>query len=500
MSRIVLLILCVGFIFTYTLAQDDSPTGQPQQAYILSWTSEVIFPQAIRFTLVMNRPASELAAATLTIQPEGQTAAQVTVDVAEAAIVTEPYSELAFVWQIPRSALPRLFQDVNFQWRVVSNRNEVAQIEDSLVFTDQRVNWVQDADSRLSLAVPEGGVNPARLRRELTPVYDLLSSNVGRVQSFNLIVYDGSLSPAGCVRNADGDLVAVGPRSRVAVDCDPGMAESIFNFSGYHVIDPGSANNAQAAIVADLTDSFYEATWGNKAVPEWFRVGLQQFYSPTSKTSLLPVILTAARNDRLFALSEMSTTPVRDADVWRAQSYGMVLYIASQSGVPALFRLANEIGAAETFEAAYQSTVGQPLNTLLANWERWIFTQEAAAAFAYIVYQANTPTPTSTSSPTPFPATDTPTLTFTPTFTVTPTVTGVQSSTPLPTRTLTPTEEPATPSITPRPAGSLNTPTPVPVQSITQIDPSVRNAGIGVIILLLVVIIGLLYRRWFSTR
>jgi hypothetical protein len=278
------------------------------------------------------------------------------------------------------------------------------------------------------------------------------------------------------------------------------MAELIFNFSGYHLIDSSRANSAQEAIVADLTDSFYQASWGNKAVPEWFRAGLQQFYSPSPKTSLLPLVLTAARNDRLFALSEMSAAPVRDVDVWRAQSYGMVLYIASQRGVPALFRLANEIGTAETFEAAYQSAVGQPLNMFLANWERWIFTQDAAVAFAYTPYQANTPTPTPTSSPTPFPATETPTLTFTPTFTVTATVTGNLSPTPLPTRTLTPTGQPGTPTVTPRPAGSLNTPTPLPVQSVTPVDSSVRIVGIGIIILLLVIIIGMLYRRWFRTR
>ncbi len=500
MSRIALLILLTCPLFTPALAQQEAPTRQPQQDFILSWTSEVIFPQAIRFTLVLGRPTSELATAMLTVQPEGQAAVPTNVNVAEAAIVTEPYSELAYVWEIPGSTLPRLFQDVNFQWRVVSSQNEVAQIEDSFVFTDQRVNWVQDEDARLSLAVPEAGFNPARLRRGLMPAYDLLSSNVGRVQSFNLIVYDGNLPSSGCTRNAEGDLVAIGPASGVAVDCDPGMAEALFRVSGYHVIDLSGTSSLQEAIVAHLTDSFYEATWGNKPVPEWFRVGLQQFYSPTPKTSLLPLVLTAGRNDRLFALREMSTTPVRDVDVWRAQSYGMVLYITSQIGVPAMFRLANEIGTAETFEAAYQSAVGQPLNMLLVNWERWIFTQEAAAAFAYTVYQANTPTPTSTSSPTPFPATDTPTVTLTATPSVTPTVTGVQSSTPLPTRTLTPTGEPATPSVTPRPAGSLNTPTPSPVQLLTEVNPTARNVGIGAIIVLIVVIIGLLYRRWFSTR
>jgi hypothetical protein len=424
----------------------------------------------------------------------------INVNVAEAAVVAEPYSELAYIWEFPRTAPPRLFQDVNFQWRLVSHQDQVAQIEDTIVFTDERALWAQDEDSRLSLTAPVDGVNPSRLRRDLMPVYELLSYNVGRVQSFNLILYDQNLSSTGCVRNAEGELVSVGPVSGVEVACDPEMAEALFSASGYHVIDLSAANGALPSIVAHLTDSFYDPTWGNKNVPQWFRVGLQQFYSPVPKTFLLPLILTAARNDRLFSLNEMSALPNREVDMWRAQSYGMVIYIADRFGVPALFDLANEIGSAESFEAAYRSVVGQPLDALFVNWERWIFTEDAAAAFGYTPYQANTATPTATSSPTPFPATDTPTATLTATLTVTPTVTGVLSPTPLPTRTLTPTEEPATPSVTPRPPGSLNTPTPAPAQLTTQVDTTLRNAAIGAIIVLLVMIIGLVYARWFRAR
>jgi hypothetical protein len=192
----------------------------------------------------------------------------------------------------------------------------------------------------------------------------------------------------------------------------------------------------------------------------------------------------------------MAAVPNDSVDVWRAQSYGMVLYIASQIGVPELFDLAGDLGAAETFEAAYQSAVGRPLTTLLVELERWIFTDNAATAFIYTPYLASTPTPTSTSSHTPFPATSTPlpTETLPPTATVT--VTGVLSSTPLPTRTLTPTELPSTPSVTPRPAGSLNTATPAPVvQSSAPMNDTARTAGIGAVILLVVVSIGLLLMR-----
>lgn len=499
MSRIALLILCIGLIAAPVLAQEEAPTWQPQQEYIIGWTTEVIFPQSIRFTVALGRPASELASAVLTILPEGQPAAQINLNLAETVVVAEPYSELAYLWDIPRNPPPRLFSNVDFQWRLVSRQNEVAQIEDTFMFADQRAEWVQDEDSRFALTASVNGPDLARLRRDLTPVYDLLSSNLGRAQSFNLILYDEDVPSASCIHNTDGDLVAVGPASGVEVECDPAMAQAIFSASGFDVIDLSGASSAQQAIIAHMTDGFYQQTWENKNVPAWFRVGLQQFYIPEAKTGLLPLILTAARNGRLFTLNEMASLPNHEIDLWRAQSYGMVLYVADQIGVPALFQLANEIGAAETFEAAYLAATGQPVDALLANWERWIFTDDAATAFVYTPYQATTPTPTATSSPTPFPPTDTPTLTLTATATVTPTVTGVLSSTPLPTRTQTPTAAPATPSVTPRPAGSLNTLTPIPVQS-GQLSDTTRTASVGAVLLLTVVIVGLVYLRWFRER
>ncbi len=494
MSRMVLLMLCIALLFTPVGAQE--PTWQPQQDYIIGWMAEAIFPQAMRFTVTLGRPTSDLSTVTLTISPEGLPAVQVTLNPAEAAILTEPYSELAYIWNIPRDTPPHLFSDVTFQWRIVSSQNEVAQIEDTFVFTDQWVEWERDEDSRLAFTAPVGSPSLSRLRRDLSPVYELLSANVGRAPSFNLLLYTEDLSPDVCFRNDEGDLVAVGPLSGVAVPCDPTMADRLFDASGFDVVALAGTHSTQEAIAAYLTDSFYAPIWGDRQIPAWFRAGLQQFYAPSSKSSLLPVILTAARNERLFSLQEMDPAPNDDVDVWRAQSYGMVLYIAEQVGVPELIDLANDLGAAETFEAAYQAAVGKSLTTLLVNWERWIFTDDAATAFSYTPYLVSTPTPTVTPSQTPFPATTTPTVTLTPTPTVTATVTGVLSPTRLPTRTLTPTDPPPTPSVTPRPAGSLNTPTPVTgVQTSAPMNDTARTAGIGAVILLVVVIVGLLVMR-----
>jgi hypothetical protein len=492
MSRIVLCFICC-LIAAPVLAQDSDPTRGPEQGYIISWGNEVIFPQAVRFSIVLGSVATDLASATLTIQPEGQPAVAINVDIEETAIVSEPYTELVYIWEIPNPEPPRLFREIGLEWSVVSDRNEIARIQDSFVLTDQRAEWVQDEDPQnlIDLTVPADGPNPTRIRRDVMPVYDLLAANVGRAPSFNLILYTDAF-PIGCVTNGDGDSVAVGPVSGVEVDCDPAKAEAIFNASGYDALQPDS--DIVSSIVIRLTEGFYETVWLDKEVPDWFRAGLARFYSPLPKASLLPTALVASRNDRLFTLEEMAVMPVAD-EVWQAQSYGMVLYIASQIGVDGLFRLATDLTAADSFMAAYQARVGQPLDSLIADWQRWIFTDEAAAAYVYTPYLASTPTPTPSPSLTPFPPTETPTPTLTPTETPTPTVTGVLTETPAPTRTLTRTPTAAPATVTPRPAGSLNTPTPT-VTATSQANSDVNRIGLAAVILLGIAIIGLVYLRF----
>jgi hypothetical protein len=497
MSRIAVLYIFFCLFAAPVLAQDTDPTRHPEQEYIIGWGNEVIFPQAIRFSVVIGSTAADLAMATLTIQPEGQPALVINVDIEEAAIIAEPYTELAYIWEIPTTDPPRLFQEIGIEWRVVTNQNENARIEDSFVFTDQRTEWVQDEDPQnaIDLTLPIDGPNPTRIRRDLMPVYDLLTVNVGRAPSFNLILYTSEF-PIGCTTNEDRDSVAVGPISGTEVDCNLTKAETIFSASGYDAIQPDP--NITSPIVARLTEGFYETIWLDKDVPDWFRAGLARFYSPLPKTSLLPMALVAARNDRLFTLEELDVMPLND-EVGQAQSYGMVLYIASQIGVDGLFGLASDLAAAASFEAAYQTRVGQPLDNLIADWERWIFTDEAASAYVYTLYLASTPTPTPSPSLTPFPPTETPTPTLTPTVTPTPTVTGVLSDTPAPTRTLTRTPTAAPATITPRPAGSLNTPTPTVVTTI-QASSDVNRIGLVALILLGLAIIGLIYLRFGRRR
>lgn len=560
-----LILLLVIVAATFPIAAQEN-TPQPGQNLILGWTNEVIFPEAIRFTLTLAQPLSEVAGATLIVQPEGGSAAPVEINLNEAAIVREPYTELAYVWQIPRDNLPRLFENVTFTWRTTSTNNETSQITDRFTFTDQRAGWAREADPRgqINLAIPSGGpsveaaqitpgelltpaapasqvqagieateevtilepsgglggVEPAsgltpnvpqptsdspdtsgvaQLRRQLQPVYDLLAENTGISPSFNVIVYTSAFPP-GCVQNGAGASVAVGPFSGVEVPCDPTMANAIFSASGYDVVqsDSDSLNRMQALLTHFLTRGFYEVAWAGKNVPDWFAAGLGQLYSAGLKTRLYPPLLSAARTGTLLSLDRMADEPAPDAayDLWEAQSYGMVAYIASQIGLQGLFDLARNIGDADSFSEAYEAAMGSPLDLLLASFESWIFTNRAPDAFAFTPYQAATPTPTPSRTPT---LTRTPTVTPTLTFTPTPTVTGVLTNTPTltPTPSRTPTPAPATP--TPRPAGSLNTATPTPIPTVDVVSAlDSPNAALAILAIGLVIIaaVALLFTRF----
>lgn len=463
------LVLIVFTLLVSRAASQDAPTPQPQQNFIIGWSSEALFPQAVRFAVTLNRPISDIALAALTIEPEDSPAEVISVDIEQATVVAEPYSELAVVWNLPADAPPPLFSSIGFRWRIVSTRDEVAQIEARLVFTDERAQWVRDDDARgiLNLILPlldeESAANQIRrLRASLEAVYDLLASQSGQQPRFSFVVYPDGLPP-GCARDADQQPVAIGPFSQTEAPCDDARAEAIFQASGYELVR--SATNSLAGVRSALIDAMvrdaYAPLWNSKDVPAWFEAGLSAFYRPEPKQEWGQPLQAASRSGSLFTLGAMAARPT-EADRrarWDAQSYGMTLYIAAQLGVQGLFDLARNVGSSDSFESAYQAAMGRSISTLISDMERWLFTQGALSAFAFTPYQPATPTPTATRTPTP---SATPTPTPTPTITPTPTVTGVLSATPLPTRTPTFTHTPPPPSVTPRPPGSLNTPQPTP--------------------------------------
>jgi hypothetical protein len=536
-----------------------SQAAQTEEDFTLSSSSEVFFPQAIRFNVTLARPLTDISLATLIIQQQGQAPITISIDLEDAAVVSDPYTELAYSWMIPRANPPRLFEEITFSWRVVSTRDEVSESESSLTFTDQRTAWVQESDpaGKLILTIPAlepslesvpitpadmqvettpepvnapnepavgdmtiippaagveavipeiaftpSGPQPtidlpvsgaSRLMTDLQPVYESLSENTGRDLALNLLVYTDAFPP-GCTQNGENQPVARGPVSGIEIPCDESLVDVIFRASGYDLLqsESSSLNQIEIVVTAAMVARFYEIAWQGKVVPDWFQVGLKQFYAPNLKSSLYPILMRTARTNGLLPLDGSGSVNA-NVELWQAQSYGLVLYIADQIGVPGLFRLAN--ADADTFAAAYQAAMGKPLSTLLNDWERWIFTDRAVTAFSFTANQAATATPTATRTLSPSP-TATATSTFTPTFT--PTVTGVLSATPSPTRTPTRTLTPEPATSTPRPAGSLNTPTPVPppaVNPISSLSSPATALGILTIGLVLIAVFALFLLR-----
>ncbi|MBC7810875.1 MAG: hypothetical protein H7175_07015, partial [Burkholderiales bacterium] len=464
MSLLILLVLLVSF--GVGMAQDetqetaeetdaplDEPTATPSatlqsEGFVVRWTSEVIFPAAVRFTLLLNRPLEQIEALSLTVQPEGGRAESFEIDFEDSdnVLFAEPQAELAYIWMLQPNNAPTLGGNVWFSWETVDRNGEVARVNDVLVFMDSRVvlETNEDASGIFDLTLPADGLNPLAIWRDMQPVYDLLVANTRQRPTFNVLLYSGI--PAGCSQNRAGETVVQVPNGE-AIACNDAIAETMFREAGYDIVQSSSTtvSGAVEAITALFVERFYAEIWAEADVPAWFAYGLAEFYDPSTETPLLLTMQSASRNGQLLALGRMAAAGDADLELWQAQSVSMVLYIADTYGLDALFDLANRLGAEPSFEAAYDAMSGQSLNGLLLNFEDWLFTNAASAAFGYTPYVGETPTPT---------ATETATITRTPSSTPTATWTGAPTSTytdtPRPTRT-------PTATFTPTPVTPTNT-------------------------------------------
>jgi len=498
-----LLLLSVFLFFTPAFAQETTPEATPNvPEFVASWSSILIYPEAVRFNMVIGRPLAEIASLTLTINAPGRTSISITVDPAEAVTFTDTYTELVYIWQIPIDTPPLFQTEVDYSWRVVLTDNQSANdVPGSFFFSDERTEWVEDngEDSNLKFIVPEGSELRTVVRDELESVYDLLAQNHTERPEVKVILFNDALPISPCSEGKNGTLVVTDVQTDDEYVCDPRRLESIFAEIGYTPLQSSTFDRAdlEDTLVSFMVERFYAALWANGSAPDWFKFALTQFYLPTGKPGYLSLLQNAARGSRLYTLPEMQAGNAEDA-LWQAQSYAMVLYIAHQTGVSRFFDLANLAEETSIFTEAYEQVVGLPLNTLLPNMGNWIYTDAAQSDFFYTPYLAATPQPTPSRTITPFP----PTLTYTPSATAsdtpTVTVTGFLSATPLPSLTPSATGTAAPLSVTPRPASSLYTPTPLPLPTIENTTSGSNNTlALGVIglIFLVFVILTIIYMR-----
>jgi hypothetical protein len=221
-------------------------------------------------------------------------------------------------------------------------------------------------------------------------------------------------------------------------------------------------------------------------VPAWFETGLAMLYRLQPGMAALELVRTAARADALFAPDALQMplageVPYARQALWDAQSYTLVLALASLYGENAPFVLARALADDPAgFAGALQALTGADQEALWRVWMRWLFSDDAARAAAWTPYQAGIPTPTPTPTASPLPPSPTPSLTRTPSATPTERVPGVLQP-PVRIQTLTPTRQ-GTVTNTPLPPGSLPpATTPAPADETDRPDPVWLAVGAGIV-------------------
>lgn len=472
-----------------TSAQESTPEPAPTQTpvdFVYAWSARLAYPSHIIFEVVVDRPADDVALLLLNLDGDALPFEQISITPEDAFVFSDTFSVFQYVWPIPVEAAPPFLSAITYQWDVLLNSAQTVSVEGTLTYTDPRTTWSlnEDPDDRLNILFPdrllppeveEGTPTPdipeseqllpATIRAAVAPTLDLLAANTDFVPEFTIALFVETVLPLNPC--ADPALVRpIDDRSGEPPPCDTAPLVSAFAEANILRVESTQATitSSAYALVNALVEQTYALLWADVSVPAWFAAGLREFYQPNSKTAFQATLQAASRAGTLLSLNAMRVPPSNpDAvSLWQAQSYGMVLYIADQIGVPELFALARDLDAAPDFETAYANAVGLPLAALLPNLGNWVFTGGADSDFLYIPYLAATPSPTPSITPTPFPPT--PTFTPTPTDTLTPTatVTGFLTATPLPSLTPTPSLTAAPPTITPRPPGSLATATPEP--------------------------------------
>lgn len=493
-------ILCIGMT-TPILAQDDPtpsstpspeptvmvtmPSETPSRAptrgtptatstprpdvpdYIYDWREELLYPVAVHFFLVIDRPLSAIQDIRLvmTVDDEAESRLIELAEISASATVTSPFTEINLIWQIPPTNPLPLNALVAYEWQVILSETETASVGGVFAYQHPQTMWTENRDpqNRLNFLTTDDIISASQLRNRLASIYDQMAQNTGNNPVFNFAIQEPQTRFDPCVTV---DVITSQTGDNEAT-CNTEVLTTLLNRMNYQLVmnDFGLIDQ----LTRIMGDSFYAPLWANRDMPEWFRWGILSLYTLSDKQSALEAIKTASRTNTLFTLAQMNTADTTRLDLWRSQSVVMTLYMAQRLGLPALFELAR---SSDPFAQAYETAVGASAEALIPAVNNWIFTQQAQSASLVSLYTAPTPLPSETPSVTPFPPTMTNTPTNTATNTATATVTGVLSATPLPSLTPTITNTPRPATITPRPAGFIDPPPPLPTLPPIEVPPT----------------------------
>ena len=452
-----------------------SPTPTPDIApWLTHWSEEVIFPQAILFTMIIDVVYADISTLTLNIQAEGQSLRTVEQsDFTDFLIETETNTEIQYLYNLtPRNAFPAL-SNVIYYWDIVLSNGEAVRAPGVTEFIPPDVTFVRtdDINGVVDLIYPLGRVEATGMQDTLKKVYDQLVNDIGGSHTFNLLLYE-RINPIDTCYSRGGEMVVTGTKG-TTIPCNPDVLDASIAAAGFTPFNMLTASAVRQEIALHMVNTFLEPTWTGRDVPEWFKFGMTQMYLPGEKSYFLDYFRDAARMNNFYTLNRMANPSEEDKTVlWESQSYAMVLYMARTLGIPTLLETASTIGTEVPFIETYESIMGQSIDALIPSMQAGAFSDITEADFRLDIYIERTALPTQTLTPTEFPASPTYTPTNTATPTLTPTVTGFLSATPLP--SLTPTEDVdfATVTRTPLPAGFQRAPTATVTPTVVSEDSS----------------------------
>ena len=470
-KRSLTILLTVWMCFSWvqdSYAQDTTtpPATVARPARLLT-TATSLFPQGIYFQLQVDLPSDlTVESLNLLIQPLDQPATRLSIPLENnvEVSVSEGFVFANVVWDVTDNP-PPLFDSINYTWEVqLSDGTEVDETT-QMIFVDQRVEWdIAHSESiPLKVAIASGGGSANRAVEEFQLMHALLENYLGELSTppFNFAYYRETFGE-GCTQNAEGLNRILLNELAIELPCEPAQAYALYRASNFEsvALSPFGYSAIQTHLTEQLIERAYAPYWAGQSVPSWFRYGLTELVNPAVEPTFLGDLLEATRTEQLFTLDEMNRRLLKDDpryDLWRAQSFGLVVYLAEQYGLEALFELSRTIANYESFEVAYQTIIGESLQSLLPTWELWILTPNVPTTFRVNFYLSATATPTSTATATDIPPS--PTATFTSTATATATATLPSAVLRL---TVSPTDTPipATATVTPRPASAIFTATP----------------------------------------
>lgn len=450
-------------------------------------SAEVIFPLAVRFVIVLDRPADDLQSAALSLAWVGGHTAEFELPLEEIVFYESPQAVLAYIWSLPAADRPLAFTDIEWHWVVEGIDGQFAQASGVVRFEDQRARWQIVQEDGLMMAVQTGIISNATIR-ELIAAYRFVSALTGTSLALNYVVYGPELTPDCVVREtAAGEIerVVIGPVSMIALPCSPSDWDVTFGMRGLEVIQVGHGFDLAQHVIESMVRLALRFDERAMPPPEWFAIGLSRLFTPGAASRSYALAKTAARSGRLLPLSAMQAVPLTAEidSLWEAQSIGMVLYTLEHTGLERLIALAC---AEADFATAYREMTGFALEALVPAWQQWLFSERAEAVYALDLYgpPTRTPSATETASITP---TQTPVPTATPTETPTP-LAGLMVETVV-TVTASPTFTLAPPTVTPRPPGSLEASEAAASRpAVVGLQPQARALIVGA----LVIVIGLL--------